>query len=448
MAKKKAPTHSPLLLNPEHIDYSDLTGDQKRGADLFDEWYHTPKRKLSDMVFRLGGVSGTGKSFLIRYLIERYKFSADECYVVAYTGQAVNVLRRSGIIAKTIHSTFMKVKEVPLFKDGKPVIRRGIPVTRMKFTPIKVLPPEVKLIICDEASFLPEDLEKMMLRYNVPIMETGDPIQLPPVAGKQCFHMGNLDWFMEDIMRQSLDSEIVRLSNSIRHYMPIDSRAYGQDVRFLWAQESLEATFNRYLPFIRGSDMIMALKNKDRRYLIDLYRDKVIKTNSPYPVKGERLICRQNDWNLMLGPYPLTNGTQGYAVHTVGKSEVNRSTKTFLLDFRPTFLDDEYFDGLLCDTEFIRRMYGDKDAEDACRYNPGKKFEFGHVITVHSAQGSSAKTAMFFDSFLYDAEYHMRIRYTAVTRAEQKLYYVLPRHDKYPGWTDLWRGGFRPDAKR
>ena len=441
--KKKKTEQSPLLLSNEHIDYTDLTEDQKRGADLFDEWFHSVKHKKSDMIFRLGGVSGTGKSFLIRYLIERYQFTAAECYVVAYTGQAVNVLRRSGVIAKTIHSTFMKVKDVPIFKDGKPVYRRGIPLTRTKFTPIKKLPEEVKLIICDEASFLPEDLEKMMLGYNVPILETGDPIQLPPVAGKQCFHMGNLDWFMEDIMRQSLDSEIVRLSHAIRHYDPIDSREYGRDVCFLWAQEDLETTFNRYIPFIRGSDMIMALKNKDRRVLIDLYRDKIIKTTSPYPVKGERLICRQNDWTLTLGPYPLTNGTQGYAVHTVGKSEVDKATRSFILDFRPTFIDDDYFDGLLCDSEFIRRPYGDKDAEEMCRYNPGKKFEFGHVITVHSAQGSSARTAMFFDSFLYDAEYHMRIRYTAVTRAEKRLYYILPYHNKYPGWTDLWRGGFR-----
>jgi len=446
MAKKKAQaTNDTLLLTTSHIYYDDLTKDQKGAVDRFDDWYHSRKSKKSDMIFRLGGVSGTGKSFLIRYLIERYKFNANQCYVVAYTGQAVNVLRRSGIIAKTIHSTFMKVKDVPLMQNGRPVYRRGIPITRMKFTPIKKLSSEVKLIICDEASFLPEDLENMMLNYNVPILETGDPIQLPPVTGKQCFHMENLDWFMTDIMRQAIDSEIVRLSTAIRRYDPIDSRTYGRDVKFLWAQEDLECTFSRFKPLIRGCDLIMTLKNKDRRILIDLYREKIVKTKSPFPVKGEKLICRQNDWNLQLGPYPLTNGTQGYAVHTVGKSEVDSVSKSFFLDFRPVFLDDEYFDGLLCDSEFIRRPYGDKDAEEACRYNPGKKFEFGHVITVHSAQGSSGKTVMFFDAFQRDAEYHMRVRYTAITRAEETLYYVLPRSERYPGWTDLWKGGFRPN---
>lgn len=256
--------------------------------------------------------------------------------------------------------------------------------------------------------------------------------------------MDNLDWFMVDIMRQAEGSEIVQLSNAIRNYQPIDRYGFGNEVKFMWSQDSLEDTFIRFFPFIRGADMIMTLTNRDRRILTDLYREKIVKTTNPFPVRGERLICRQNDWNLSLGPYPLTNGTQGRAVHTVGRSEVDLATKSFILDFQPAFIDNEYFDGLLCDTDYIRRDYGDKDATEMCKYNPGKKFEYGHVITVHSAQGSSAPTVMFFDSFLHDPEYHMRVRYTAVTRAEKTLYYVLPKYQKYPGWTDLWKGGFRP----
>ena len=50
----------------------------------------------------------------------------------------------------------------------------------------------------------------------------------------------------------------------------------------------------------------------------------------------------------------------------------------------------------------------------------------------------------FLDSFNRDAEYHMRVRYTAITRAVGKLWYVLPYSKNCPHWTDLSFGGFKP----
>lgn len=446
MSKKKS-VGEPLLISKKHIDYEDLEPHQRKAVNMFSDWFKSKKTKKSEMVFRLGGCAGTGKSFLIRYLIESNKFTQNDCYVVAYTGQAVNVLRQSGILAKTIHSTFMRTKEEPLLdEDGNEIIRRGVPVTRLKFTPIPYLPSTVKLVICDEASFLDEKMEKLMLRYNVPILEVGDPVQLPPVSGKQCFYMDNLDIFMDTIMRQASDSEIVKLATSIRHYMPIDKREYGKDVKFMWAQPNMEETFFRFKPFVRGADMIITTSNRDRTEITDLYRKYIVKTDSPFPVKGERLICRRNDWNLSLGEFPLTNGTKGYARHTVGKSEIDFGSKTYTLDFQPDFISNDYFDGLLCDTEFLEKNFGSKDADYYSKLNPGKKFEYSHAITTHLAQGAQYDKVLFMDSFYGDPEYHMRIRYTAVTRAVKTLYYMLPYSKWYPGWTDLWKGGKRPNG--
>ena len=50
-------------------------------------------------------------------------------------------------------------------------------------------------------------------------------------------------------------------------------------------------------------------------------------------------------------------------------------------------------------------------------------------------------TVLFLDSFNQNTEYHMRLRYTAITRAKKKLYYALPRSMKNPAWTDLSYGG-------
>lgn len=446
MASKKKHKKRVLLPSAHTFRYDELAPDQRVAADIVEDWIHTKKHHKSDMVLRIGGVAGSGKSALITYLLSKLKYDEDECYCVAYTGQAVNNLRLRGVMAKTIHSTFMTSTDTHVLdQNGDPILRSGVPLVTTKFRPLKRIPDSVKLVICDEASFLPENLEELILKYNVPILEIGDPVQLPPVSGKQCFKMDNLNYFMETIMRQAEGSEIIDLATRIRHYDPIETSRYCSEVKFLWAQEDIEETFFRYRPLIKGSDMVVVSTNKQRAAINELYRNHILKVTSPYPVRGERMICRKNDWNLTLGPYPLTNGTQGIALHTVGRSEVDKAAGLYTMDFRPDFVSNDYFDGLQCDIKFLKDQSGTK--KDMSYYdmmNPGKKFEFAHAITCHLAQGAQAPTVMFMDSFNRDAEYHMRIRYTAVTRAQDMLYYILPRSSNYPHWTDLWKGGFKP----
>ena len=447
MGKKKKASlilGEPILIKQKgvpDIDYDDLTRSQKDAYDLFKDWYYTGNKKHKP-ILRIGGCSGVGKSFLIRFILQQMGLMDNEVYVVAYTGQAVNVLRQGGILAKTIHSTFFHSKEVPLLNDkGHPIIRSGIPLMTTKFTPIKKLPSTLKLIIVDEASFLPQSLEDIIRDYNVPILETGDPIQLPPVTGKQCFNMDNLDYFMTDIMRQARDSEIIDLATRIRNYEPVDISSYGREVQFIWQQDTMEGTFHRFRPFFKGADGIIASTNKRRQVYTDLDREYIIKTDSPYPRKGERMICRKNDWNLMLGPYPLTNGTQGICAYNISKSEQDPVTGIYTMDFIPDFSKDTAFEGLVCDSKFLKAPFGNKDMNYYERLNPGKKFEYAHVISAHLSQGCSLDTVLFLDSFNRNTEYHMRLRYTAITRAKKKLYYALPRSLKNPTWTDLSYGG-------
>lgn len=450
MARKKEKESikaEPLLTKNYDLKYHDLTKDQQRASDLFDDWLHMKHKDRRTQVLRIGGVAGSGKSYLIKYILDHYKFDTTECYVVAYTGQAVNNLRQAGIMAKTIHSTFMHVKDVQIRdKQGNPVFRSGIPLMKKKFSPIKKIPSTVKCIICDEASFISEKIEDLMCSYGVPVLEIGDPIQLPPVTGQQCFTDQNLDYFLDTIMRQEAGSEIIDLATRIRHYDPIDTRAYWNDVTFMWAQETIEDTFFRFKPFIKYADMIVVGTNRQRFTINNLYREYILKTTNPYPRAGEKLVCRKNDWSTQLGPFPLTNGTKGKCLHDVGKSEVDKTSGAFLMDFKPDFIfDDDYFDALPCDIKFLRDEDNHKDMSYYEQINPWKKFEYAYALTAHTSQGSQQPTVVFMDSFGGSPEYHMRLRYTAVTRAEKHLYYILPYSSKYPQWTDLWKGGFKPN---
>src|SRR5699024_6327202 len=101
----------------------------------FATWFDKKQYKKQP-ILRIGGVSGSGKTELIKYIFDLYKFDERSCWVVSYTGQAVNVLRRRGIHARTIHSSFMYAKDEQLYgKDGKPLIKNGIPVVGTKFVP-------------------------------------------------------------------------------------------------------------------------------------------------------------------------------------------------------------------------------------------------------------------------------------------------------------------------
>ena len=438
MAKKKKHSPKPLIVDNNHIPEDTLTGQQHEAYKLIKEWIHTRKNK-SNMVFRLGGLAGVGKDYLLRYLVEALGYDQSQCYVTAYTGQAVNVMRQNGILAKTIHSTFMEAYDTILYKDGKPVIKRGSPVVITKFKKRKSIPSTVKLVIVNEASFLPKDFEDMILGYNVPILEIGDPFQLPPVAGEQCFNMNNLDYMIEEIMRQEKDSEIIDLASRFRYDLPIYISDYHNEVKFLKGQSDIDHTFFRYLPFFTHNDITLTVNNRDRTRYTELYREHIIGTTSPFPKKGERLICRRNEWSIMIGDYPLTNGTQGYAVHTVGKADVNQNSQNYFLDFRPAFIDNDYYDGLIADGIYLQKPFEEK--KNNKQYAVGeKKFEYAHAITTHLSQGATYNSIVFMDRYLgyADAEYAARLRYTAVTRAKKRVVYIMP-YSKYGYYNYLER---------
>lgn len=431
---KKSKTSQPLLVKSCEFDWDDLTKGQKGAYKRFKEWFYSKKKK-SEQILRIGAGSGAGKSSLIPYILEQCGFTNADCMVVAYTGQAVNVLRQNGIIAKTIHSSFMHAKEVPLIKNGNQVYRRGVPVTITKWVPIKRLPSEIKLIIVDEASFVSTDIEKLMASYGVPILEIGDPFQLPPVVGVQCFRLGNLNYYIEGVVRQKESSLIYRLSREILDGAAVDTKKYHGEVQFLFAQPNDLETFLLFRPFFQHADLVVTATNRQRQAIVDLYREYILHAKSPYPIKGERMICRRNEWQMTLGPYPLTNGTIGRCLHTVGKADVDSKTNTYSMDFRPDFIDNMYYDNLLCDSNFLREPFG----SDKMKPYPtlGSKFEYAHAITTHLCQGCTANKVLFVDSFNRNEEYHMRNRYTAVTRAKERLWYIIPYTDTTPRWFDL-----------
>lgn len=427
----------PLFVGTTRITRDMLTKGQKGADEVFGKWYFSKKSK-KNQILRIGGGAGSGKTFFLQYLIDKYGFEQDTCYVMAYTGQAVSVLRQNGVLGNTIHSTITYPKETPIIdkRTGKPIYKRGIPLTRLTFVPVKSLPASVKLLVIDEASFLPKELEDILKGYNIPILEIGDPIQLPPVASQQVFTLESLDYFIDGVMRQNVDSEIYDLATRLRMHKNVNTAKYHKDVRFLYAQPTIEETFYRFLPFFRDANIIIVSTNKQRQIITDLYRKEILKTDSPYPIAGEKMICRKNNRALTLDQFNLANGTIGISMDDVGRSQVDKRVGTFFMDFKPDVVADTdlYYDNLMCDSHFLKKPYGESDELGYKR--PGEKFEYAHAITCHLAQGGQFNRVIYMDAFNGDPDYLARIRYTAVTRAREMFFYIIP-HTDYPGWCDL-----------
>mgnify|MGYP002675256124 FL=1 len=92
---------------------------------------------------------------------------------------------------------------------------------------------QYKVIVVDEVSMLPKKLWDLMLTHGIYIIAAGDPGQLPPVDPNENNHvLDKPHIFLDEIMRQAQDSEIIRFSMWIREGKSLISyRPEGKQVR-------------------------------------------------------------------------------------------------------------------------------------------------------------------------------------------------------------------------
>src|ERR1035437_2845026 len=147
--------------------------------------------KLKQLINRIAGFAGTGKSFLIPHILERLPNFA----VCAPTGRAAQILRSKGVEnASTIHSLIYKPKmdsygNIILDKNGSPIF---------------ILNPDLPYegIIADESSMISKELYEDLLSFGIPLICLGDSGQLPPV-GNEMNLMDNPDFTLETIHRNA-----------------------------------------------------------------------------------------------------------------------------------------------------------------------------------------------------------------------------------------------------
>ena len=409
-----------------------LTADQQEAAALIEAWYH----HLNTQIFVLCGYAGTGKTFLVDYVVRALGLVAGESAAfVAPTGKAASVLIQSGVPATTVHSLiYTREEDIEVDENGEVISEQFL-----RFVKKESIDSKIKLIVLDETSMVSDDVLRDLLSFGVKCLCCGDPAQLPPVGGSNTL-LSTPVITLKEIVRQERDNPIVRLAARVRAG---ERPAYGEDgcvsviPRRALDADARRALFTQADQIIVGTNRTRAMINREVRAIRGIAPDRVL------PQDGEKIICTLNDWSKPLderGNFHLVNGIIGRCYRV--REQLDGLGQ---LDFQPDFLAERVEDLPFDTGVFVRGQYYHGYGNRACLLTNGIlvhennremlrrfkvrredtvcRFEFAYAVTCHKAQGSEYDFVVVIDESGY-FEDGKEWLYTAVTRAKKRLVIV------------------------
>lgn len=394
-----------------------LTEKQSQGLELALQRYRNGERYTV-----ISGYAGTGKSTLVRFIIEALKgegIKDSDVVYTSFTGKATQVLAKKGNKnTLTLHKLLFKSRPMP---DGTYI---RMPVDSIDY----------KIIVIDEISMAPMSLLQQLNKYpGLYILCLGDPFQLPPIYKNEDNHLlDNPHIFLDEIMRQAAESEIIQLTMKIRNGEPLQEFK-GKEVQILHKKDLMTG-------MLSWADQILVATNQTKDNINQTMRKMLGRSESPED--GDKVICCRNYWDTISeNDNALINGTIGVLkdVRPVTKwipkflTANNRAIKMNLISAE--IIDgDENFSRLDLDKNLILNNEKTLPSQVEYRINSNFKwkhllpfeFEYGYAITTHRAQGSEWDNVLVIEEkFPFSKEEHARWLYTACTRASSKLVLVL-----------------------
>lgn len=391
-----------------------LTKKQEEGLKIAVQRFRS-----GDRYTVISGYAGSGKSTLVRFIIEALNIDEDNVIYTSYTGKATQVLQKKGNKnTSTLHKLlydFVPRADGSFFKKEKTFIA-------------------FPLVVVDECSMVPKAMVETLAKHQeCHFLFLGDPEQLPPIDKDDI--NGLLDSphvFLDEIMRQAVESEIIQLSMKVRHGEPLQLMK-GKDVQII-SKDELNTGM------LMWADQILVATNAQRVAVNTQMRDLLGRGNMPED--GDKIICLRNywDWSDENGNGVLINGTIGtiqdayssfikipyYICNQDQSMRVDTLVANFISDTHDNFgtlvMDKNL---ILTGVPSIDRATAFKMVKNKKCADPPMEFTYGYAITGHKAQGSEwNKVLVMEERFPFNKEEHRRWLYTCVTRASEKLVLV------------------------
>jgi hypothetical protein len=431
-----------------------------------------------DRIFVLQGYAGTGKTTLLKGVLD-YLDAIDRPYeLMASTGRAARVLSvKTGRQAKTIHST------VYVLDRGKSIVSEEQKTLAFKLR--ANLDDDDTVYFLDEASMIADKSEvnpnlsfddgkflSHIFKYcgKRKIMFIGDNAQLPPVNcnfsaalspeyltasyGQSVMHVT-----LTEVKRQADLSSIVDNATDLRQRLfsasipplSLNSRL-GSDIS---VPNNIWSAIGTFVHKVRNEgiekSIFIAFSNGSVHYLNNQIRKGLYKEENPPLQIGEWLMVNQNnsptglsngqhvkllsfnDWGEKAGEVAYIDATvldpetgDSYQVKLVKNILMSKDTgltppqdKELTKDFAIRMR----YQGIKSDSDdYTAKMMADQ------RFNP-LIVKFGYAITCHKAQGGEWENVFInlepaFGNIDRASQY--RWLYTAITRASKKL--IIPQH--------------------
>lgn len=286
--------------------------------------------KENEHIFIVKGAAGSGKTTLIKYLIDKLKENQKLFKVMAPTGRASKVLRDKGINASTIHRGIYNFEDVIIKEVENPDDSKK---SYHYIYPLHFPNENGEIVIIDEASMVSDVETKHELftfgsgkllsdviqyanfsnRYSKLIF-VGDNAQLPPVTDNESKAL-SVEYFQSEhklnvqeaelttIHRQLVDSTILQNANEIRNLLkkPKEQRNTFELLIKNEVEEisniDLTSHFTDKFPEPKiGNGVIVCYSNQGAYQYNQSIREKIF-PNSPNVSIGDILMVINNNYN-------------------------------------------------------------------------------------------------------------------------------------------------------
>jgi ATP-dependent exoDNAse (exonuclease V) alpha subunit len=223
-----------------------LTPSQQSALDQINEWRRDER---STQTACLTGNAGTGKTTLMRLVVEAATKAGVHSAVTAPTHKALGVLRDK---LKDVPVTFLTIQSLLGYRmseqdDGTLHGTFGMGTENIRDYPF---------VVVDECSMLDRDLLSFLGQVcpnYTKVLFVGDPAQLPPVSEEgdeaglsPVFEIVGTQFRLNEVVRQAADNPIIRIATGIRAVQGSLARCSAGDIASLAANSDGRAGMMRH----------------------------------------------------------------------------------------------------------------------------------------------------------------------------------------------------------
>lgn len=422
-------------------------------------------------MFVLKGYAGTGKTFIVKKLIEHitHKYKHSKIAVTAPTNKAVRVLlsrkefNNRNVVYQTIHSLLGLTETITANGQVFFTAKKGATGDMGK----------IDYLIVDEVSMLQDDIFKQLEKFSsdTKIIFMGDPAQIPPVGRVDCipFKKSLSETYEEgytltEIMRQAKGNPIIESSFILRNNLTVDvpipvieTRRDADGHGIHWIDSSTDKDgmlmlLEKYFVSKKFNDnpdyaKLIAWRNKtvasaNNRIRTMIYGDELQKimpgekllANKPIFDEDEEIIFNTSE-EFQIQSYKVTTKAVVFGLKKaslkVYACTLDKATlgKTLLTNTIFVLHEDseETYKTLLADLKKIATDSSNKAAwiyfYKALKWPAD--IAYNYAITAHKSQGSTYENVFLMEDDINanpNVVERNRIKYTAYSRASHNLY--------------------------